>query len=166
MTHGNNAGTFDVILPLSGGPGIECRSGGANGNFTMVFTFSQTLTNVDSVSVTGTASGASGNIDSIDAHNYIVNLTGVGNAQVITVTLNNVTDSAGDNSSSVSASMGVLLGDTTANAQVNSSDIAQTQSESGQPVTSSNFREDVTVNGLINSSDVALVQAQSGTALP
>jgi hypothetical protein len=166
MTHGNSAGTFDVNLPLSGSPGIECRSGGANGNFTMVFTFSQTLTNVHSVSVTGIASGASGNIDTNDAHNYIVNLTGVANAQVITVTLNNVTDSAGDNSSSVSARMGVLLGDTTANGQVNSSDIAQTQSESGQPVTSSNFREDVTVNGLINSSDVALVQAQSGTALP
>jgi hypothetical protein len=49
---------------------------------------------------------------------------------------------------------------------VNSSDIAQTQSQSGQPVSASNFREDVTVNGAINSSDVALVQSKSGTALP
>jgi hypothetical protein len=62
--------------------------------------------------------------------------------------------------------MSVLAGDTTANGLVNSSDIAQTQSQSGQSVTLSNFREDVTVNGLINSSDIAFVQAHSGTALP
>ena len=62
--------------------------------------------------------------------------------------------------------MGVLAGDTTANRAVNSSDIAQTQSQSGQPVNANNFREDVTANGVINSSDIALVQSQSGTALP
>ena len=62
--------------------------------------------------------------------------------------------------------MGVLEGDTTANRAVNSSDISQTQSQSGQSVTGSNFREDVTVNGLINSSDISLVQSRSGTALP
>lgn len=62
--------------------------------------------------------------------------------------------------------MGVLEGDTTANKSVNSSDISKTQSQSGQPVTASNFREDVTVNGLINSSDISVVQSRSGTALP
>jgi hypothetical protein len=62
--------------------------------------------------------------------------------------------------------MGVLVGDTTGNGLVNSSDIAQTQSQSGQPVGLNNFREDVTVNGLINSSDIALVQSMSGTGLP
>jgi hypothetical protein len=61
--------------------------------------------------------------------------------------------------------MSILVGDTTANGAVNSSDIAQTQSQSGQPVTFGNFREDVTANGLINSSDIALVQSKSGTAL-
>ena len=62
--------------------------------------------------------------------------------------------------------MDVLIGDTTANGAVNSSDIAQTQSESGHAVTASNFREDVTTNGAINSSDIGLVQSKSGTALP
>jgi hypothetical protein len=62
--------------------------------------------------------------------------------------------------------MGVLEGDTTANRSVNSSDISQTQSQSGQSVTISNFREDVTINGLINSSDISVVQSRSGTALP
>jgi hypothetical protein len=65
--------------------------------------------------------------------------------------------------------MGVLPGDTTGNGLVNASDISQTQSQSGQPLSggpSGNFREDVTVNGLINSSDISLVQSKSGTALP
>ena len=62
--------------------------------------------------------------------------------------------------------LGVLAGDTTANGLVNSSDVAQTQSQSGQPVGLGNFREDVTINGQINSSDIGFVQAHSGTGLP
>ncbi|HEV3243551.1 MAG TPA: dockerin type I domain-containing protein [Chthoniobacterales bacterium] len=58
--------------------------------------------------------------------------------------------------------MSLLAGDTTGNGTVNSSDISQTQSQSGLPLTPDNFREDVTVNGAINSSDIAFVQAQIG----
>jgi hypothetical protein len=90
----------------------------------------------------------------------------VTNAQTITVTLSNVSDSRSNFSSAISASMSVLVGDTTGNGTVNSSDISQTQSQSGKGVTAANFREDVTANGLINSSDIALVQSKSGTALP
>jgi hypothetical protein len=162
--HGS-AGPFDI--DLTGGSGIECRSGGTNGDYTLVFTFINPLTTVGRASVTtGTGSVASSYVGPTDAHTYIVNLTGVTNAQVITVSLTKLTDAAGNFSSAVSASMGVLIGDTTGNGVVNSSDIAQTQSQSGQPVTNLNFREDVTVNGVINSSDIALVQSKSGTALP
>ena len=69
-------------------------------------------------------------------------------------------------SRNVTIPVGVLEGDTTANRAVNSSDISQTQSQSGQQVTNGNFREDVTVNGFINSSDISVVQSRSGTALP
>src|SRR5205814_3906310 len=141
------AGAFDVDLPLSGKPGIECRSAGTNGNYTLIFTFANPLSRVGGASITmGIGSVVSSNIDSNDAHNYIVNLTGVSNAQVITVGLADLTGSAGDFSGAVSVTMGVLVGDTTGNGAVNSSDIAQTQSQSGQPVTSSNLREDVTGN--------------------
>jgi hypothetical protein len=34
-----NAGSFGVDLPLSGTPGIECRSGGATSDYTIVVTF-------------------------------------------------------------------------------------------------------------------------------
>ena len=162
-THGN-AGTYDI--DLTNGNGIECRAGGPNGIHTLVFTFPLPLTNVTSASITGgigiVASASIGN----DPHQYIVNLSGVANAQRLNVTLNGVTDAAGNTAPTLSVTMGVLAGDTTGNGVVNSSDIAQTQSQSGQLVTAANFREDVTVNGSINSSDIALAQSKSGTGLP
>lgn len=47
-THGD-AGTFDV--DLTNGNAIECRSGGASGDYTLVFTFANTLTSVAGASV-------------------------------------------------------------------------------------------------------------------
>ena len=169
--HGN-AGTFDITLdcaPCAGlaPPGVECRSGGSNGDYTMVFSFSNTLTSVGGAKVTnGTGSVSSSGIDSDDGHNYIVNLTSVANAQVITVTLTDVYDSAGNGSSTVSDTMRVLVGDTNSDTFVNSADISQTKSQSGQAVTSSNFREDLNGDGFINSADISLVKSRSGTALP
>ena len=82
--HGT-AGTFDINLPLTGSPGIECRSGGASNTYTMVFTFASPLTSVSSASVTsGTGSVVSSSIGT-NAHQYIVNLTSVTNAQHFTV---------------------------------------------------------------------------------
>jgi hypothetical protein len=170
-THGT-AGTFDVNLPLTGTRGVECRTGGPTGDYTMVFTFPNTLASVAGASVTshdpasgtGTVVGGSGAIGA-DTHQYIVNLTGVSNAQYITVRLTGVLDTTGA-TGNVSGTMGVLLGDTTANGSVNSSDISQTKSQSGTVATAGNFRTDVTINGLINSSDISTVKSKSGTALP
>lgn len=166
-THGA-AGPFDINLPVIAGPtGIECRSGGASGNFQMVFTFVNPLTSVASATVssgTGTVPGNQGTIGA-DTHQYIVNLTGVTNAQYVTVTLHTVHDSL-NNIGDVSEQMGVLFGDTTASTGVNSSDVSQTKAQSGTATTAANFRTDVTVNGLVNSSDVAAVKSGSGTALP
>jgi hypothetical protein len=162
----HGSATFDVNLPLNGTRGVECRTGGGNGNFTMVFRFALPLSSVGSRSVTAGPGTVSSSAIGSDPHEYIVNLTGVTNAQYVTVTLSSPTDVAGNTSNSVSATMGVLLGDTTGNGVVNSSDIAQTQSQSGQPLTATNCREDVTVSGDINSSDIALVQSQSGMGLP
>ena len=132
----------------------------------MVFKFANPLTSVGGASVTGGTGSVSSSGIGLNTQEYIVNLTGVTNAQYLTVTLTNVHDSVGNSGTVVGPQMGVLIGDTNANGAVNSSDIAQTQSQSGQPVTSSNFREDVTVNGAINSSDIVTVQASSGTGLP
>jgi hypothetical protein len=182
-THGSltppPAGPGDLTLNLnpSTPATIEPRLGGSSsGNHTLVFTFLNTLTGPGATSITATADTGSGpqplpqnqisGSIGTDAHDYIVNLTGVPNASHVSVTLHGVSDSAGNSGDIAPVRMDVLLGDTTGNGAVNSSDVAQTQSQSGQPVTSANFREDVTVNGAINSSDVALVQSKSGTALP
>jgi hypothetical protein len=160
--HGAGGPALDIDLPISGKPGIECRSGGTGGNYTLVYKFQNPITNCGSVS------GASGSVapGSVTTE-CIAQVSGLPEAQYSIVTLQGVTDSTG--TFNAAATIGVLPGDTTGNGSVNSSDISQTQSQSGQPLTSGptgNFREDVTVNGLINSSDISFVQSKSGSALP
>ena len=70
------------------------------------------------------------------------------------------------NAANVAIPVSFLQGDTNGNGAVNSSDVSQTKSQSGQTVGASNFRQDVTVNGSINSSDISLVKSKSGIALP
>jgi hypothetical protein len=159
-THGS-AGSFDIDLPQTAKPGIECRSGGATNDYTIVFTFMNNVS-VGGASVTsgvGTVSNFS-----LIGNQVTVNLTGVSNAQIIVVTLTGVSD--GINTRNVQATMGVLVGDTTSDGFVNSADISQTKSQSGQSVDSSTFREDVNADGFINSTDISLVKSNSGTALP
>jgi len=153
-THGA-AGIFD--LDITSGSAIECRSGGANNSYKLVFTFTNAVTNCGVPSTGNATAGPDSNQCSVDIN--------VPTGNYVTVQLTGVTDT-NTNVGNFSGTMGVLVGDTTANGMVNSSDIAQVQSQSGQAVTQSNFREDVTVNGAINSSDIALVQSLSGTALP
>jgi hypothetical protein len=161
-THGS-AGDFDVNLPVSGNAGIECRTGGVNGDHKVIISFANAIF-VGGASVASSDGLATVSSFSVNGPLVTVNLTKVTNAQTVTITLSSVSD--GTNTGNVSLPMAALEGDTTGNRAVNSSDISQTQSQSGQPVTATNFREDVTVNGLINSSDIAVVQSRSGTALP
>jgi hypothetical protein len=171
-THGS--ATFDVPLQNNATAtprGVECRTGGANGNHTLVFTFADNLVgaigqDVANASVTsGPGSIAAGTGIGPAQNQYTVNLTGVTNGQYVTVALNNLADTAGF-SGLVSTTMGVLLGDTTGDGSVNSADISQTKSRSGQVLATANFRSDVTVDGNLNSADISSVKSRSGTALP
>ena len=157
-THGA-AGDFDIVLPPTG-DGVECRSGGAGGDYEFVFTFTNDVesgnANVDSG--VATISGA----PVFSGKTMTVNLTGVANAQVLTVSANNVTDQFLQVLPNTSATAKMLIGDTTGNGSVNSSDVGEDKLQTGQPVSSSNFRDDVTASGDINSSDVGLVKLHSG----
>ena len=161
-THGT-AGTFDIDLPLMGQPGVECRTGGVNGNHTLVFTFSNNVVsgNASVTSGTGNVSGS----PIFSGNTMTVNLTGVTDAQTITITLTNVTDSFGHVLPDTAVSMHLLLGDTNGNGLVNASDVSLTKAQVGQPVGSGNFREDVNFNGTINAVDVALVKSRVGFAM-
>jgi hypothetical protein len=153
---------FDINLPLAGSLGIECRSGGAGNDYQVVFTFANavTFTNASVAVGAGSVSSSNGN----GTTTVTVNLTGVTNAQRITVTLSGVSD--GTSTGDINVPMGVLLGDTNGNGSVNASDVSQTKSKSGQAVDATNFRTDVTVSNSINAGDVSLVKSKSGTALP
>ncbi len=161
----HGAQTFDIDLPGTGTPGIECRSGGASNDYQMVFTFATNLTSVDTASVSSGVGAVSSRAIGPNPNQYTVNLTGVTNAQYVTVALGGVQDAAGANFG-VAHRMAVLVGDTTANGGVNSSDIGQAKANSGQTANAGNFRTDVTVNGTINSSDIGTVKAESGKNLP
>jgi hypothetical protein len=160
-THGG-AGDFDVALPLTGEPGVECRSTG--GNHTIVVTFSNPIVSGNANVTSGTGSVA-GN-PTFNGSSMTVGLTGVADSQKITVTLSNVTDSFAQVLPDTMISVNMLAGDTTGNKAVNATDVSQTKAQSSSSVTAANFRNDVTANGTINSSDVSEVKADSGHSLP
>lgn len=165
--HGN-AGAFDLTLPLSGVPAVECRSGGPDGSYSIVFIFAETLTSVDGVTVNGNGSVRDAEIsaDEYQYRQYVVNLSGVTDAQTISVTLHNVVDWAGDVSPEVTVPMNVLVGDVNGSGLVDSGDVFLVRQQTGQQVTYSNFREDVNASGLIDSGDMFLTRQQTGTSLP
>jgi hypothetical protein len=156
-THGG-AGVFDIPLPQSGPRGVECRTGGANGDYTIVFTFATPITSCGTASAGTVHPGSSPNECAVD-------LTGVPNGQYFTVSLTNVFDNQ-TNSGNFTATMGVLLGDVTANGVVSNTDVSAIKTQVAAPVTAGNFRDDVNANGVISNTDVSLTKAQVGTTLP
>jgi hypothetical protein len=160
--HGG-AGPFDIdlpLVPLDANIGIENRRGSVDGQHQIVIKFANPVT-LNSASVTTGAGAASA---SVNQDTITVDLTGVPNAQRLGLTLADVSD--GSNLGNVIIPIGLLLGDADANGVVVGSDVTQTKTQLGSPVTASNFRNDVIANGAVNVSDVAAVKAQSGTSLP
>jgi len=174
QTHGG-AGTFDVNLPLTGTPGIECRSTGGTNDYTMVVTFTGnvTVTGSPQAEVTsgtgcvGSGGVCSGNV-SISANVVTVPLTNIANVQTINVRLNGVNNAAvaPAPATDITIPMSILVGDTNANATVNAADVSQTKARLGQVVDATNFRSDVNANGSINAADTAIIKQNSGTSLP
>jgi hypothetical protein len=163
-THGS-AGVFDINLPLTETPGIECRSGGANGDHQIIFTFANPLTSVDGAGITGgTGTVSSNEIDSNDPHNYVVNLTGVTNAQTIAIMLFGAND--GTYTGDIVAPMGVLLGDVNANGRTDAGDVTQVRNRTVSIPDQQTFRFDVNASGRIDAGDVTVTRNASVTVLP
>lgn len=170
-THGS-AGAFYIDLPVAAPYGVECRAGGLHGDHQIVLTFPATVSVlggpqarvVTGQGVIGSAGTANGDLVTVSGSTITVPLTNVGNAQTLQFTLFDVSSEGVVND--VNISLGFLLGDTNGNGIVNASDIGQVKAQSGQAVTSGNFRNDVNTSGSINASDIGQVKAQSGTSLP
>ena len=166
-----HAGVFDIDLPVVGPHGIECRSGGADGSHTLVFSFAHTLNAVSGVTATATTSSGTVPVTVLNTsgigpntHEYIVNLSDVPNASHLSVTLNGVTDSA-TNVGDFLARMDVLLGDVDATKSVSGSDVNRVKAQVGATLTTTNFQNDVDLTGSVSGSDVNKVKAQVGANL-
>jgi len=157
---------FDITLPPSGTPAIECRSGGASNAFTLVYTLG------GNISATGTASVRQGTATpgtptlGPNANQITVPLTNVINAQHLVITLDGVQDAAGAILNNLVARMDVLLGDVDASGRVDSTDVFQVRQQSLQNANSSNFRTDVDESGRIDSTDVFITRQNTLTSLP
>ncbi|MGI8956557.1 MAG: hypothetical protein ACR2II_06550 [Chthoniobacterales bacterium] len=161
--HGG-AGTFDIAMPVTGTSGVEDRlgDGGVAGNHTIVLTFPSNPTGATATVAAHNPAVAAGSVSGVSysGNDMIVSLTGVTDQQVLTLS------TSGGSVSPAVVPIGFLVGDSTADRTVNSGDIGQTKSRSGQTVDLTNFRSDVTVDGTLNSGDIGLVKSKSGDALP
>jgi uncharacterized delta-60 repeat protein len=160
-SHGS-AGIFDIGLPLSGEPGVECRS--THNSHTLVFTFSTDVVSGTAAVTEGTG-GVSGS-PLFSGNTMTVNLAGVADFQKITVTVTNVSSVGGQILPSAAVSMNVLAGDATASKSVDRSDLNLVKSQVGVSVTSANFREDLDASGAIAKDDGKIVKSNFGHILP
>ncbi len=159
--HGT-AGIFDINLPLIAPYGIEPRSGGANGNHTIVFHFSNPVLSC------GTASSSAGtatNDPASGGNDCLVDLSGISNAQYVTVTLAGVLDDHG-NQGNVPGTFGVLLADVNGSKRVDAADVSSVRQQTLQPLTTSNFKNDINTSGRIDAADVSIARQQTLTSLP
>ena len=164
-THGANpAQIFDIDLPLIGNPGIESRSGTPTGKeFQVIFTFPYPVS-VGDISIVSTDGLATADAPVANGVTVTVDLHNVSNAQVLGITLKNVTH--GTDVGDVGVTMGVLLGDVNGNGVVSNTDVASLKAQVSAPVSSSNFRSDANANGIISNTDVAITKARVGSTLP
>jgi hypothetical protein len=183
FTHGGvtppPVGPGDISLPLPVGTGpraVEPRSSASlgAGNYQLVFTFANALTNVGGASVTShnpaTGTGSVSGAPMMSGNTCTVNLTGVSNAQYMQVTLTGVADIVGNTGNVLSPELGILIGDVNGNGVLTNADVSlvKAQVAAGGSVTTSNFRDDVNANGVITNADVSVTKAQvaAGTQLP
>ena len=159
-------GGFPIDLPLTGIPGVEDRSGGSKGRFTVEFTFNHELASVGSV-MTSCGIVQSSMIDTSDPHRFIVNLRNVTcNAKDVTVTLNNITDGTSNTILFSEAVMSLLLGDVDGDGAVTRTDFAIEKADQDQATDENNFRADIDASGSIDRRDASTVKRQIGTSLP
>jgi hypothetical protein len=171
------AGSFDVDLnpPAAG---IECRSGGATGDHTVLVTFGLPVVVAGNGTVkaqvtsgsgaVGSGGTADGNAITVSGNTVTIPLTNVADAQRLTITLFGVTE--GTTTGDVSVPMAVLLADVNATGVLTNADVSlvKNQVAAGGSVDASNFREDVNVTGVITNADVSITKAQvaAGAQLP
>src|SRR5437868_9789383 len=155
LTHGA-AGTFDIAMPLTGVSGVEDRS---SSTYNAVFTFDGPVTSGQVSVLSGTATV--GTI-SFSGNSMTAQLTGVTSAEVVTLRVQNIN---GDGQLHGDIPFGFLTADVNANRIVDRPDLQQIQTDRGQPVTASNFRDDINLSGIVDRPDLQSVQTNRGHSI-
>jgi hypothetical protein len=158
--HGT-AGTFDLALGNTpSDPVTEPRLGPSH---TIVFTFDATVTAGAAAVSEGIATAGTLVFSGAE---MIVPLTGVSDAQYVTITVSNVVTSGGGAGGSGSARIGFLAGDVNQNRVVTLADLGLVNAQLAQLVTPSNYLKDVNASGTLSLADKGLTNARLTQALP
>jgi hypothetical protein len=155
LTH-SLAGTFDIDMPLIGLSGVECRD---SDTYEVVFTFDAPVTSGDVSVVSGVATAGT---PTFNGNEMTVPLSGVANAQVVTLRVQNI--NANSQPQRV-VSFGFLIGDADSSRTVDKDDIAALQAAYGHPVDGSNFRADFRPDGRFNRKDRSELRSYLGSSL-
>ena len=161
------AGSFDLPVPTLAPPTVnhipvtEPRAGPTH---QLVFTYDKPLTGATITVTEGTATvaGTSGAVGST----VVVNLTGVINAQYVTVSLTAVASTDGGGGGVGAARVGFLEGDVNQNRVVTVSDVGLVNAALAQTVAAGNYLRDVNANGTLTLADKGLANTKLTTALP
>jgi hypothetical protein len=156
LTH-SSAGTFDINMPLTGTSGVEDRD--AAGSFLAVFTFDAAVTSGNAAVVGGTATAGT---PTFSGNEMRVPLTGVADVQLVTIQISNVNGGGG----TTNVAFGFLKADVNGNRTVDRPDLTQIQTDRGQIVTSSNFRDDINLSGVVDVPDKNAVNTNRGHHIP
>ena len=158
--HGG-AGTFDLPLGVVvTNPTTEPRAGPTH---TIVFTFQNAVTAAGTVTVTeGTATAGA---PTFGGNELVVPLTGVTNAQYVTVDVTNVA-LAGGGTGAGTVRIGFLVGDVNQNRVVTVADLGLVNVQLAQPVTAANYLKDVNTTGTLSVADKGITNANLTTSLP
>ncbi len=152
-------GDFNIGLPLTNPSGVECRTGGANGNHKIVFTFANAVSvngnpKAQVTSGTGTVSNVT-----VSGAQVTVDLTQVSDAQKIALTLFSVSD--GTNTGDISLPIRFILGDVNGTGLVDGNDVSAVQAQTRQLADDNTFYMDVDLSGLIDGNDVSVTQGRT-----
>ena len=158
-------GDFAIDLPLTGSPGIEDRSGGRQGNYTISFAFNHNLTGVAGAT-TSCGAVASSAIDGVIRTRWTMSVRAAKlHAQEVTITLTDISDDQSNTLPSASVTVGVLLGDVDADRTVTKTDFDLTKADMPEH-RPDELPRGCKGGGVIDRTTRSSVKQQGGTSLP
>jgi hypothetical protein len=101
-----------------------------------------------------------------NANQVTVDLSGITNAQHLTVTLNGVQDATGNILNNLIARMDVLLGDVNSSRRTDAGDVTAVRNLTVSIPNQQTFRADVNISGRIDAGDVTATRNATVTVLP